>query len=55
MPRRRIRAGIRGTARGVGAMSDSLARMAPVLRRSIDEMRRSFEDAIDEAEYGDPY
>lgn len=52
---RRIRAGIRGTARGVDAMSESLARMMPVLRRSIDEMSRSFEDAMDEAEDRDPY
>ncbi len=51
----RIRAGIRGTAHGVGAMSDSLARMLPVLRRSIDEMSRSVEDAIDEAQDREPY
>ena len=51
----RIRAGIRGTARGVGAMSESFARMLPVLRRSIDEMSRSVEAAMDEAAYRDPY
>lgn len=52
---RRIRADIRGTARGVSALSETLARMTPVLRRSIEEMRRSFEDAIDEAEDREPY
>lgn len=51
----RIRAGIRGTARSVGAMSESFARMLPVLRRSIDEMSRSVEAAMDEAAYRDPY
>lgn len=51
----RIRAGIRSTARGVGAMSESFARMLPVLRRSIDEMSRSVEAAMDEAAYRDPY
>lgn len=51
----RIRAGIRGTARGVGVMTESFARMLPVLRRSLDEMSRSFEDAMDEADYRDPY
>lgn len=52
---RRIRAGIRGTARGVGAMTESFARMLPVLRRSIDDMSRSFEEAMDEADYPEPY
>lgn len=51
----RIRAGIRGTARGVGAMSETLAQMMPMLRRSIDEMSRSFEAAMDDAEYRAPY
>lgn len=51
----RIRAGIRGTAHGIGAMTESFARMLPVLRRSIDEMSRSVEAAMDEAEDRDPY
>ncbi len=51
----RIRASIRGTARGVGAMTESFARMLPVLRRSIDEMSRSFEAAMDEVDDRAPY
>ncbi len=51
----RIRAGIRGAARGVGVMSETFARMLPMLRRSFDEMSRSLEVAIDEVEDGDDY
>lgn len=50
----RIRAGIRGTARGVGAMSEAFARMVPVLQRSIDEMSRDVEAAMEEVER-EPY
>lgn len=51
----RIRAGIRGTARGVGAMSEAMARMMPVLRQSIDEISRDVRAAMDEVEDGEPY
>jgi hypothetical protein len=51
----RIRAGIRGTARGVGAMNEALARMLPVLRRSIDEVSRDVEAAMADVEDGEPY
>lgn len=51
----RIRAGIRGTASGIGAMSEALARMMPVLRRSIDDIRRSVDAAMDEADDREPY
>jgi hypothetical protein len=48
----RLRAGIRGATRGVGAMSQALARMIPVLQRSIDEVGREIEGAMDEADLG---
>ena len=43
---RAIRAGIPARREGSGAMTESFARMLPVLRRSIDEMSRSFEAAM---------
>jgi hypothetical protein len=48
----RMRAGIRGATRGVGAMSQAIARMMPVLQRSIDEVGREIEGAMDEADMG---
>jgi hypothetical protein len=48
----RIRAGVRGAARGVGAMSQALARVMPELERSIDEVGREIEAAMDEADRG---
>ncbi len=44
----RLRSGIRGATRSVGVMSGALARMLPVLERSLREMEHSFEEAIDE-------
>lgn len=46
----RLRAGIRGATRGVGAMSHALARMMPVLERSIQEVEREVEAAMDQAD-----
>ena len=51
----RIRAGIRGAARGVGAMSEAFARMLPMLQRSFEEMSVSLREAIEEVEDGDDY
>lgn len=51
----RIRAGIHGASRGIGAMSEALQRMMPALRRSFDEVSRSIEQAIDEADLDRPY
>jgi hypothetical protein len=48
----RMRAGIRGATRGVGAMSQAIARMMPVLQRSLDEVGREIEGAMDEADLG---
>lgn len=48
----RLRAGIHGTARGFGAMSQALARIMPVLQHSIREVERSVEQALDETRYG---
>jgi hypothetical protein len=48
----RMRAGIRGATRGVGAMSEALTRMMPVLQRSIDEVGREIAGAMDEADLG---
>jgi hypothetical protein len=46
----RLRSGIRGATRGVGAMSQALARMVPVLERSIEQVEREMEAAIDQAD-----
>jgi len=46
----RLRAGIRGATRGVGAMSQALARVMPVLERSIEQVEREMEAAIDQAD-----
>jgi len=51
----RIRAGIHGATRGVGAMSEALARAMPVLQRSIEQVSRDMEAAIDQADIGRPY
>lgn len=51
----RIRAGIRGSAAGIGAMSEAFARMLPVLQRSIDQISRDVAGAIDQVEYHRPY
>jgi hypothetical protein len=48
----RIRAGVRGATRGVGAMSQALARVMPELERSIDEVGREIEAAMDGADRG---
>ena len=48
----RMRAGIRGATRGVGAMSQALERVMPVLARSIEEVEREVEAAIDQADRG---
>lgn len=50
----RMRAGIRGATRGVGAMSQAIARMMPVLQRSFDEVGREIEAAMDQADLGGP-
>ena len=46
----KMRAGIRGATRGVGAMSQALARVMPVLERTIDEFGREVEAAVEQAE-----
>jgi len=51
----RIRAGIQGATRGLGAMSQAMQRMMPALRRSLDEISRSFEDAMAEVDQGRSY
>jgi len=51
----RIRAGIQGATSGLGAISKALTRMMPALRRSLDEVSRSFEDAMAEVDAGRPY
>jgi hypothetical protein len=51
----RIRAGIHGATRGIGVMSEALARMMPVLQRSLEEVSRSIETAVDEAVPGRRY
>ncbi len=48
----RLRAGIRGATRGAGALSHALARMMPVLERSIEQVEREMEAAIDQADPG---
>lgn len=48
----RMRAGIRGATRGVGAMSQALARVMPELERSIEQVGREMEAAIDQADRG---
>ncbi len=49
---RRLRAGIRGATRGVGAMSHALARMMPVLERSIELVAREMVAAIGQVDQG---
>ncbi len=51
----RIRAGIQGATRGVGAMSEALARAMPVLQRSFEQVSRDLERAMDEVDAGRPY
>jgi hypothetical protein len=48
----RMRAGIRGATRGVGAMGQALARAMPVLERSIREVEREMEAAMDQVDRG---
>jgi hypothetical protein len=48
----RLRAGIHGSTRSIGVMSQALARMMPVMQRSIAEIERSVEEAVDETRYG---
>jgi hypothetical protein len=48
----RLRAGIRGATRGVGAMSHALAQMMPVLERSIEQVEREMEAAIGQVDQG---
>ena len=42
----RLRDSIRGTSAGIGAMSEALAAMTPVLRHAIEDVRRRMEEAI---------
>jgi len=51
----RIRGGIQGATRGVGAMSEALARAVPVLQRSFEQVSRDLERAMDEVDAGRPY
>jgi hypothetical protein len=51
----RIRAGIQGATRGIGAMNEALHRVMPVLQRSLEEVSRSIEAAVDEAVPNRPY
>jgi hypothetical protein len=44
----RLRDGIRGTSRSIGVMSHAIARMMPVLERSLREMEHSLQDAIED-------
>jgi hypothetical protein len=46
----RLRAGVHGTTRSMTAMSEALTRMMPVLQRSLRDVERSFEEAMDEAD-----
>jgi len=48
----RMRAGIHGATRGIGAMSQALTRVMPVLERSLAEVGREIEAAIDAADLG---
>jgi hypothetical protein len=50
----RMRAGIRGATRGVGAMSQALARVMPELERSIAQVEREMEAAMDQADVRRP-
>lgn len=51
----KLRAGIRGATRGVGAMSQALARVMPELERTIEQVEREVEAAVDAAEPRRPY
>ena len=42
----RIRGGIHASTAGIGAMSQALTQMMPVLRRSMEEMERSMDRAL---------
>lgn len=42
----RIRGGIQASTAGIGAMSQALAQMMPVFRRSMEEMERSMDRAM---------
>jgi hypothetical protein len=42
----RLRGSIRSTTAGIGAMTEAMAAMAPVLRQTIHEARRRMEDAM---------
>jgi hypothetical protein len=46
----RLRAEIRGASRSAGAMTEALARVMPVLERSIEEAGREIEAAMDQAD-----
>lgn len=50
----RIRAGLDGATRGVGAMSEALTRALPVLQRSFEQVSRDMEAAMEQAEIGRP-
>jgi hypothetical protein len=42
----RIRGGIHASTAGIGAMSQALAQMMPVFRRSMEEMERNMDRAL---------
>ena len=51
----RLRMGIRGATRGVGAMSQALARVMPELERTIEQVEREMDAAMNAADIGRPY
>jgi hypothetical protein len=48
----RMRAGIRGAGRSVGVMSRALERVMPELERSLDQVGREIEAAMEESDLG---
>lgn len=53
--RERMHDSIGAATAGMGEMMTRMARLAPVLERSLEEMQRSVEDAIDDPPEHDPY
>ena len=51
----RIRAGIYGTTRGIGAMGEALTRMMPVIRHSLDAFSDGIAEAIEAVDDDRPY
>ena len=49
----RLRDSIRGTSAGLGAIAEAMTAVTPVLRRSIEDVRRRMEQAIEGRPYGD--